>query len=235
MNGAVVIFSGGQDSTTCLYWAKQQGFDPIQTVSFSYAQLHSRELVAAEQISRIAGATHHVIRLGNIFGLMGLQSPLVCSKKLDLYENVEALPDGSIERTFVAGRNLLFLSLAASYAHAHGLAHLIIGVSQEDYGGYPDCRRDFIVSMQESVNLGIYGLRDVLHIHVPLIDKSKAATVRLAQSLPGCIEALKYSWTCYAGGEKPCGKCYSCLLRAKGFAEAGVIDPALGGNVHRNM
>ncbi len=138
----------------------------------------------------------------------------------------EVDPKSGLPRSFVPGRNLIFLTSAASIAASRGIRDVVAGVCQTDYSGYPDCRRDTIDAVERAVLLGNRGLTDEFRIHTPLMHLTKAETVRLAQRLPGGMEAVGKSWTCYEGGASSCGTCPACILRAKGFAEAGTCDPA---------
>lgn len=241
---AVVVLSGGQDSTTCLAWAAANPeFDEVHAVTFDYCQRHRREIDAAEAVfdkidrhyTDVLGQpnrlkTHQFVILGAV--LRGT-SPLVSNNKLDEYEDHQSLP-GGLEKTFVPGRNLLFLTLAANVAYALGATHVITGVCQEDFGGYPDCRQVFIDRAQEAIREGFSyldpdtGGRDDFYnfrIHTPLMNLSKAESVKLAAELPGCMDALAYSHTAYDGKYPPTGKDHASLLRAKGFEEAGLPDP----------
>ncbi len=240
---ALVVFSGGQDSTTCLFWALSK-FKSVSTISFDYGQKHLTELDSAQKICALAGLEFDLIKIPNI---LRSSSPLTDhDSKLDLYENIEQIKPG-LQNTFVPGRNILFLTIAGNIALAKNCAHIVIGVCQEDYGGYYDCRQDFINAMESSLNLGLLGRAPEspnapelqggpekfprgLKIHTPLMDLNKAGAVQLATSLPEpynqlCMEALALSHTCYAGKRPPCGQCNACLLRARGFREAGVKDP----------
>lgn len=223
----VLVLSGGQDSTTCAYWARER-FKELHTVTIDYGQRHFRELEAAEIISkRIEAKTHEVIEVGPI--LKGT-SPLTNSaEKLEQYKDFNALP-GGLEKTFVPARNLLFLTLAANRAYVLGTGHLITGVCQEDYGGYPDCRQVFIDAVEEALHEGYFtgkdGAPDGIRIHTPLMFLTKAQSVDLALRLgQDCYEALGYSHTSYDGAYPPTGKDHATLLREKGFFEAGVPDP----------
>lgn len=220
MSKALVIFSGGQDSTTCLYWAKQK-YESVHALTFDYGQRHSIELDSARKIAEIAGVSHEVLVLGHIFA--GLSPLTDSSRAVERYDDADQMPDG-IADTFVPGRNILFLSLAANRAYVLGINTVVIGVAQQDFGGYPDCRLDFIEKMQAAVGSG---LDSDFRIESPLMHLTKKQTVELAVSLPGCVEALAYSTTCYNGVVPPCGSCNSCLLRAKGFDQAGIDDPLL--------
>ncbi len=220
MAKALTILSGGQDSTTCLYWAKEH-YDEVVALTFNYNQRHIREIESAKIIAKLAKVPHEIIDMGSIFA--GL-SPLTDSRQsVEKYESLNDLPCG-LEKTFVPGRNILFLCVAANRAYVMGCEDMIIGVSEEDFGGYPDCRSDFIRKMEEAL---ASGLDRRIAIKTPLINLTKRMTVELAQSLEGCMEALAHSTTCYNGDVPPCGHCHSCLLRQKGFTEAGVSDPLL--------
>lgn len=220
----LVILSGGQDSTTCLFWAKMV-FDEVHAITFNYGQRHDIEIKSAHIVAQMAGVTsHHYLEVGNI---LGGTSPLTDhSKEVGTYKDAESLP-GGLEDTFVPGRNILFLTLAANYAYCHGIRDMVTGVCEEDFGGYFDCRRDFIDVMEKALGEGMYGTPHSVLIHTPLMFLSKGESVDLANSLDGCFEALAFSHTCYNGDYPPCGKCHACILRDKGFNEAGVPDPLI--------
>lgn len=220
MSKALVILSGGQDSTTCLYWAMQR-HNEVFALTFNYNQRHIAEIESARKIAASTQVPHEIIDMGTIFaGLSPLTNPDLA---VDSYASAQDLP-GGLEKTFVPGRNILFLCVAANRAYVLGCDHLVIGVSEEDFGGYPDCRADFIAKMQDALTSG---LDKPLTIETPLIKLTKRQTVELALTLPGCLEALSYSTTCYNGSVPPCGHCHSCLLRQKGFQQAGIEDPLL--------
>jgi 7-cyano-7-deazaguanine synthase len=218
---AVVLLSGGQDSTTCLYWARPR-FDAVHAVSIDYGQRHRTELVAAAEIARMAGVTHEVLSLHALSALGG--NALVNN----------ALPvDGSgglggLPSTFVPMRNVLFLTLAAARAVLLGgrPAVVVCGACETDFSGYPDCRRATMDAAERALSLAVDA---PVRIDTPLMALDKAETVRLARSLPGCWEALALSVTCYQGLRPGCGACPACELRARGFAEAGEADPARDG------
>ncbi len=195
---ALVVLSGGQDSTTCLFWALRE-FAEVTALCFDYGQRHRIELDCAQIIAERAGTPLERIDLGPIFA--GLSPLTNHNLELGRYASAEALP-GGLEDTFVPGRNILFLSVAANRAYTLGADALVIGVSQEDFGGYPDCRADFIAAMAEALGLG---LGKAMEIVAPLAHLDKAATVQLARELDGAMEALAYSHTCYAGTYPPCG------------------------------
>lgn len=221
---AVVVFSGGQDSTTCLYWALNM-FEEVKAVTFNYGQRHVMEIEAATTIARFAGVEHEIINMGKI--LEGT-SPLVSDNELEQYRDAESLP-GGLEKTFVPMRNQLFLTIAANRAYVFGARNLVTGVSAEDYGGYPDCRPRFInmleVAIAEGTFTGEAGTLGPLSIATPLMKKSKKATVLMAMRYEGCYGALAYSHTAYDGQYPPRGKDHATLLRERGFADAYIPDP----------
>lgn len=220
MAKALVVLSGGQDSTTCLFWAKR-AYGDVHAATFDYRQRHVIEIESARRIAQLACVPHEVIDLGPLFA--GLSPLTDMSRDVGQYQSAETLP-GGLEATFVPGRNILFLAIAANRAYVHDCDRIVIGVSQEDFGGYPDCRATFIQQMEQAISSGLD--RSVV-IDAPLMHLNKKQTVELAQELPGCIEALSYSTTCYNGAVPPCGHCHSCLLRARGFSEAGIADPLI--------
>lgn len=225
---ALVVLSGGQDSTTCLYWALAQGYDEVHAITFDYNQRHRIEIDAARKIAADAGVkSHQVVEIGPI---LGGTSPLTdASATLDQYEDGN-LP-GGLEKTFVPMRNQTFLTLAANRAYVLGCTNLVTGVCQADFGGYPDCRQVFINALETACNLGTFTGRDgalpPLKIHAPLMFLTKAQAVDLARRLPGAYEALAYSHTAYDGAYPPVGFDHATVLRAKGFEAAGVADPLI--------
>lgn len=227
-NKCLVVLSGGQDSTTCLYWALDQGFE-VHAVTFNYGQRHKREIASAIMIAQLAGVkTHEVIDLGD--SVLKGTSPLVNKdEELEQYADHQSLP-GGLEKTFVPMRNQLFLTIAANRAYVLGCTMLVTGVCQEDFGGYPDCRRIFIDSLQEACNYGTFtpdSWLGSLYIATPLMNLTKKASVELAMKLPGCMDAMAFSHTSYDGAYPPVGHDHATLLRAKGFEEANVPDPLI--------
>ena len=221
----VLALSGGQDSTTCLAWAVALGLE-VWPVTIHYGQRHLREVEAAHKIVHLAGLAdrHEVIRLPS--GILASSSPLVDAQaEVGQYPDAQSLP-GGVESTFIPGRNILFLTLLANRAIKIGAASLLIGVSQEDYGGYHDCRETFILAMQEALNWGLIGKPQGLVITAPLLHLSKRETVLLGEEV-GAGTLLAHSHTCYRGEYPPCGHCHACLLRQRGFDEAEVLDPLL--------
>jgi len=223
MSGAVVVLSGGQDSATCLFWARKNIQGKVHAVTFDYDQRHSVEVQSAIKVAELAGVdSHEIIQVGPI---LKSSSPLVNRAiPVGLYESVEKLP-GGVEPTFIPGRNALFFVLAANRAAHLDCTSLVTGVCQEDFGGYHDCRDQFVRSMEKSLSLALFGTQDQFVIYTPLMFKNKRQTVQMAQNLPGCYEALQHTHTCYQGQNPPCLKCHACLLRARGFMEAEVGDP----------
>jgi len=222
---AMVVLSGGQDSTTCLFWAKRQ-FDEVHAVTFDYNQRHWRELEAAKKVAELAGvASHEIVRLGPI---LNGRSPLTnADESLETYKSYDEM-DGIIgnrvELTFVPMRNALFLTLAANRAVCRDVFDIVTGVCEADNANYPDCRRDFIYAQQHALS---EAMGKFVQIHTPLILKSKAESISLAQELPGCMEALAYSHTAYSGEYPPLTQDHATVLRAEGFRQAGVPDPLI--------
>jgi 7-cyano-7-deazaguanine synthase len=216
---AIVLLSGGQDSTTCLFWALQR-FKKAIALNIQYGQRHKAECLAAEKIAHIAGIPLFECHIENVFPKTG--SALTDSSK-DISSNHERAQN--LPASFVPGRNILFLTVAAAYAYKEDIQHIITGVCQTDYSGYPDCRDATIKATQMALSLGLE--KDIV-IHTPLMWLTKADTVRLAADLgDNCMEALSYSHTCYEGFFPPCDECPACKIRAKGFAEAGIEDPLI--------
>ncbi|ORA15564.1 7-cyano-7-deazaguanine synthase QueC [Mycobacterium asiaticum] len=221
---AVVLLSGGLDSTTALAIAKHQGFRPY-ALSFRYGQRHAIELAAAKRVAHAYGVAGHVVAEIDLRVFGG--SSLTSDAEVPKHATVDALTD-EIPSTYVPARNTIFLSFALAYAETVGACDIFIGVNALDYSGYPDCRPEYIAAFQTMANLatkaGVGGKS--VTIHTPLIEMTKAEIVRTGLGL-----GVDYSLTssCYdpdtAG--KPCGRCDSCLLRLKGFAEAGQTDPLI--------
>lgn len=206
-HAAVVLFSGGQDSTTCLFWAKKH-FGTVYALSFLYGQKHAKEVEQARAIAAVAGVEFRVMNVPFI-GLAP-NSLTDASIMMDKEKPAESCPN-----TFVPGRNLFFLSIAAVFARERGISHLVTGVSQTDYSGYPDCRDSFIKSLNVSLNLA---MDEQFVIDTPLMWLDKAQTWALADAL-GIFELVrKETLTCYNGivGDG-CGHCPACKLRKQGL------------------
>lgn len=221
---ALVVLSGGQDSTTCLFWAKQN-FQEVHALTFDYNQRHRREIEAAQKVATLAGvASHEVLVLGPILkGRSPLTNP---DEKLELYDNYEQMDKvigNRVELTFVPMRNALFLTLAANRAIVLDCRDVVTGVCQQDNANYPDCRERFVAAQESTIEeaLGSGAFR----IHTPLMHLTKAESVHMAMEIPGAYEALAYSHTAYDGNYPPVSKDHANTLRAQGFLEAGVPDP----------
>jgi 7-cyano-7-deazaguanine synthase len=222
---AVVLLSGGLDSSTVLAVAKSEGFVAF-ALSFRYGQRHSVELDAAERVAATIGVAAHVIADIDLrlFGGSALTADISVPKG----RSPEAMTNG-IPITYVPARNTIFLAFALAWAETIEATDIFIGVNALDYSGYPDCRPEYIEAYEKMANLatraGVEGAS--YRIHTPLIALSKADIIRRGLEL-----AVDYGLThsCYDPAEtgRPCGQCDSCVLRAKGFAEVGVADPALG-------
>lgn len=216
---ALVVLSGGQDSTTCLYWAIDRfGRENVSSVTFDYGQRHRIELISAAEIADFAGVPNVILPIDTFAALGG--DALTTT---DIAVESAADEESGLPNTFVPGRNLIFLTFAAAFAYQRNIAHLVTGVAQTDYSGYPDCREDTMNSLQTAIQ---QGMESEIQIHTPLMHLSKKETVELAREL-GALPAMAMTHTCYNGERPPCGHCAACELRAKGFAEAGVADPLL--------
>jgi 7-cyano-7-deazaguanine synthase len=216
---ALVVLSGGQDSTTCLYWAiDRYGVENVSAVSFDYGQRHKIELESARRIAEHAGIEQRCLPIDTFTALGG---DALTDNVIDVRNTVDEKT--GLPNTFVPGRNLIFLTFAAAWAWQRGIVNIVTGVAQTDYSGYPDCRDETIRSMQQSLRLG---MEFDVEIHTPLMQLSKKQTVELALRL-NAMDAMALTHTCYEGVRPPCGACAACELRAKGFLEAGVDDPLL--------
>ncbi|WP_100372948.1 7-cyano-7-deazaguanine synthase QueC [Bacillus sp. FJAT-45037] len=204
---AVVVFSGGQDSTTCLFWALKE-FKEVATVTFDYGQRHSKEIECARKIAGELGVSFHVLDMGLI---NQLSANALTRSDIDVVEG----ENGELPSTFVEGRNLLFLSFAAIYAKQIGARHLITGVCETDFSGYPDCRDIFVKSLNVTLNLS---MDEQFVIHTPLMWLNKEQTWELADRLGVLSYVREKTLTCYNGiiGDG-CGECPSCVLRKKGL------------------
>src|SRR3990167_1591735 len=222
----VVVLSGGQDSTTALYWALHDGMDVAAAVTFDYNQRHSREIEAATIITGMAGVPHEIITLGPILkGRSPLTDPNAQLEQYQDYQQMDKVIGDRVELTFVPMRNALFLTIAANRAICLDAHSLVTGVCQADNANYPDCRKSFIMAQEEAINQAL-GIEDFM-IYSPLMNLPKWESVKLAQTLPGCMEALAYTHTAYDGSYPPIGKDHATILRAHGFEQAGVPDPLI--------
>src|SRR5688572_16777616 len=216
---AIVLSSGGLDSTTCLAIARADGFAPLYSMSFDYGQRHRHELDAAARIAKQFGVVEHrVVRIDlRQFGRSALTDDIAVPKDRD-----EAAMSANIPITYVPARNTIFLSYALAWAEVLECDDVFIGVNALDYSGYPDCRPEFIECFQQTARLGTK--RTNFTVHAPLVKMTKAQIIRRGVEL-GVDYSLTHS--CYDPDSqgRACGRCDSCLLRKKGFAEAGVADP----------
>jgi 7-cyano-7-deazaguanine synthase len=222
---ALVVLSGGQDSTTCLFWAKHY-FERVHAITFDYGQLHSIEIQAACRVAVLAGVeSHEIVTLGDyvLKGTSPLTNKTVPLEQYTDFESMSEIIGNRVEKTFVPMRNALFLTLAANRAICLGTEHVVTGVCQEDNANYPDCRRIFI-DLQEDTIASALGLNSKFCIHTPLMNLSKAESVRLAQQL-GAYAALAWTHTAYDGQYPPLGRDHASVLREQGFLAAGVPDP----------
>jgi 7-cyano-7-deazaguanine synthase len=220
---AVILLSGGLDSSTVLYLAKSEGYD-CYALSFDYQQRHRRELIAARTIATAVGViAHQVVSFDlSLWGGSALtdnQIPLPQDRELSAMSE-------SIPVTYVPARNTIFLSFALAYAEAIAADRVYIGVNALDYSGYPDCRGDYIDAMRSVFRLGTKQGRegDPIEIITPLIDLKKTEIIQLGNRLG---VSWQQTWSCYSGDQVPCGTCDSCLLRLAAFAELGLVDPAM--------
>lgn len=218
---AVVLLSGGLDSSVCMAVANNEGYE-LLPISFNYHQRHKKELEAAANVANFYNVDKHLIIETNMEAIGG-------SALTDV--NI-AVPAGEINAatvpvTYVPARNLIFLSYALGYAEVTGAERIYIGVNALDYSGYPDCRPEFIALFQQLANYSTKATTEdgkKILIETPLIDLTKKDIVLLGDKLGA---PLHLTTSCYEGQDKACGRCDSCLLRLKGFAEAGRVDPIL--------
>jgi len=213
---AVILLSGGLDSATAAAVARSRGL-VLYALTFDYNQRHKKELSCAQKVGHSLGVQDHQFvelhlpKLNSALVDTSIPIPKGCSRQI-------------IPETYVPARNVIFLSIAAAHAESIGAIDIFVGVNAIDYSGYPDCRPEFIEAFQTALNVGtktaIMGKPFV--IHTPLIKLTKGEIIKWGISL-----GIDYSltWSCYQGGEKACGECDSCLLRQKGFQEAGINDP----------
>lgn len=218
MKKAIIVLSGGLDSTTCMGIAKDKGYE-LYAITFHYGQRHNREVEQAKQVAHFYNVKDH--RIVNLTFLKDIGGSALTDNDIAVPKSGE---EEGIPSTYVPARNLIFLSLATAYAEVVGAEAIYTGVSAVDYSGYPDCRPEFIESMSKTIQLATKaGTTDAsIRIETPLIRLSKSETIRTGIEL-----GVPYELTtsCYLGDEVACGECDSCRLRLKGFKEAGVRDP----------
>ena len=204
---AVVVFSGGQDSTTCLFWALKQ-FAEVEAVTFNYNQRHSLEIECAKNIAKELGIRHHILDMS----LLNQLAPNALTRDdIEVKEGAE----GELPSTFVPGRNLLFISFAGVLASQIGAKHIVTGVCETDFSGYPDCRDIFIKSLNVTLNLS---MDKEFVIHTPLMWLNKAETWQMADELNALDFVREKTLTCYNGIiADGCGECPACHLRKRGL------------------
>ncbi|MBY6035144.1 7-cyano-7-deazaguanine synthase QueC [Fictibacillus nanhaiensis] len=214
---AVIVLSGGLDSTTCMGIAKAEGYE-LYPITFHYGQRHNREVEQAIEVGKYYDVPDH--RIVDLTFLKDIGGSALTDEKVDV--PIEA--DEGIPVTYVPARNMIFLALSSAYAEVIGATAVFTGVSAVDFSGYPDCRPEFIKSMEETINLatkaGVTGKN--IYVKTPLINLSKKETIEKGLSLEVPYELTT---SCYNGKEAACGHCDSCQLRLKGFKEAGSTDP----------
>jgi 7-cyano-7-deazaguanine synthase len=218
---AIVLLSGGLDSAVSLWWARSRGYS-CRALSFDYGQRHKKELVQARKLARVAGIPFDTVHIQLPWSRSSLTNK---SQKLPTHSLAQISKNG-VPSTYVPARNTLFLSFAMSLADEEKATALVIGANAIDYSGYPDCRWPFLKAFERVANLGSkIGTDGKMKIKIlaPLVRLNKKQIVQLGQKLKVPFEL---TWSCYQGGRRTCGHCDSCLLRAKGFQEAGIEDPA---------
>ncbi len=217
---AVVLLSGGLDSATTLYFARDKGFDCFCLI-FDYGQRHRREINAAQKIVRAANCKSQIIKIDLPWKGSSLLDKRI-KVAVDTRTQGHKIKSG-IPNTYVPARNIIFLSFALSFAESIGAQDIFIGANAIDYSGYPDCRPEFYRNFRKAANSGttkgVEGKN--FRILAPLIHKTKAQIIKLGMGLGVPYEL---TWSCYKGGRRPCGKCDSCYFRAKGFKEAKITD-----------
>ncbi|MFH1406858.1 MAG: 7-cyano-7-deazaguanine synthase QueC [Candidatus Omnitrophota bacterium] len=216
---AVVLLSGGLDSATTLYFAKSRGYE-CDCLIFDYGQRHKKEIRFAKKIAQTANCKWRLLRIS-----LPWKNSALLDKKIPVPKN-RFSKRGGVPVTYVPARNITFLSFALSLAEAAGAKKIFIGANAIDYSGYPDCRPQFISAFEQSAKLGTkQGLgSNGLKIEAPLINKTKAQIVNIGRRL-GVPHGL--TWSCYEGNKNPCGECDPCLIRKRGFRQAGIKDPLI--------
>ncbi len=221
MAEAIVLLSGGLDSSTVLALAKERGYDVV-ALTFDYGQKHKRELNSSRKMARHFKVKEHIVVPLNLGEL--LRSSLTReSMSIPVGRTEEEISTG-VPSTYVPSRNIIFLSVAASIAESRGAEAIFIAANSVDFSGYPDCTAEFISAFQRTLDVGTKAGKEGhgIRIEAPILTKSKGDIVRDAVRLNVPLED---TWSCYKGGVKACGRCDSCVLRLKGFSEAGIRDP----------
>ena len=210
---AIILFSSGLDSTTVLYYAMNKGYD-CHCLIFDYGQKHNKEVDNAKKFAKSLKLNYHVVKTSIPWDTSSLINK---NKKIPEHKQIK---EGFVPSTYVPGRNTIFLSYAISYAETIKATKIFLGINAVDFSSYPDCTPQYLKSMQQVMK----ALNNGIEICAPIEKYSKAQIIKLGTKLKVPYEK---TWSCYNGKNKPCGKCDSCKLRAKGFKEAGIDDPAL--------
>lgn len=222
---AIVLLSGGLDSATALYLAKRKGYKCFCLI-FDYGQRHKREIESARRIARRAGSQAQVIKIS-----LPRSGCALLDRKIKFPTGLKCQVSSvrKIPNTYVPARNIIFLSFAVSFAEAIKAQAIFIGAHSQDYSDYPDCRRQFYRAFSKVISTGTKAgvEKKRIKVQIPLIDKKKSEIIRLGKRLGVPFEL---TWSCYRGSKVPCGRCDSCLFRAKGFKQAGLSDPLLTKN-----
>jgi 7-cyano-7-deazaguanine synthase len=206
---AVVLLSGGLDSATVLYLAKARGY-LCQCLIFDYGQIHKKEIIQAKRLAKAARCAYKILKID-----FPWKGSALLDRKIRIPEKITR----GIPATYVPSRNIIFLSFAASFAETIGAQAIFIGAHAQDYSGYPDCRHEFFSAFSKMIKVGTYG---GLRIIAPLLRKNKSQIILMGHKLK---VPFALTWSCYRGEKIPCAKCDSCYYRAKGFKEAGLVDP----------
>lgn len=210
---AIVLFSSGLDSTTVLYYAMSKGYE-CHCLIFDYGQKHSKEVNNAKKFAESLHLDYHIVKTSIPWDISSLINK---DKKIPEHKQIK---EGFVPSTYVPGRNTIFLSYAISYAETIKAKKIFLGINAVDFSSYPDCTPQYLKSMQQVMK----ALNNGIEICAPIEKYSKSQIIKLGTKLKVPYEK---TWSCYNGKNKPCGKCDSCKLRAKGFKEAGIDDPAL--------
>ncbi|MBU1906208.1 MAG: 7-cyano-7-deazaguanine synthase QueC [Candidatus Omnitrophica bacterium] len=221
MRRAVVLLSGGLDSAVTLFLAKKKGYR-CECLIFDYGQRHLREIKAAGDIAHTARCSFKILKIDLPWrgsSLLDKGTKLPSSVRVSKCQSVREIPS-----TYVPARNIIFLSFALSYAESIRAEAIFIGAHTQDYSGYPDCRPEFYRAYDKVIACGTRAgvEKKPIKVETPLINKNKAQIIRLGRRLDVPFEL---TWSCYRGGRRQCGRCESCYYRAKGFREAGILDP----------
>jgi len=226
MREAVVLLSGGLDSAVTLYFAKKRRFR-CHCLIFDYGQRHKREIESAKKIAIKANCPYRILKIN-----LPWKGSSLLNRRLEIPGGTKAprrQGTSGIPSTYVPGRNIIFLSFALSYAETIGAEVIFIGANSIDFSGYPDCRPEFYRVFRKVIAAGTKAgvEKREIKVETPLIRKTKAQIIRLGKQLGVPFEL---TWSCYRGGQAPCGNCDSCYFRAKGFLETGILDPLLKGH-----